>query len=74
MDISEEKKAVRTEIRRRRLQLDDEFLNEVNKELPNAVFTLDDDDLRSRLKSAKRIALYRATGGEVPCDGLAEAR
>jgi 5-formyltetrahydrofolate cyclo-ligase len=73
MDISEEKKAVRTEIRRRRLQLDDEFLNEIDKELPKAVFSLDDDDLRSRLKSAKRIALYRATGGEVPCDGLAEA-
>lgn len=73
MNISEEKKAVRAEIRRRRLQLDDEFLNEVDKELPNAVFTLDDDDLRSRLESAKRIALYRATGGEVPCDGLAEA-
>ena len=73
MDISEEKKAVRTEIRRRRLQLDDEFLNEVDRELPEAVFSLDDDDLRSRLKSAKRIALYRAIGGEVPCDGLAKA-
>lgn len=73
MDISEEKKAVRTEIRRRRLQLDDEFLNEVDKELPEAVFSLDDDDLKARLGSAQRIALYRACGGEVPCDGLAKA-
>lgn len=73
MDIREEKKAVRAEIRRRRLQLDDEFLAEVNKELPSDIFALDDDEFKARLKSAKRIALYRATGGEVPCDGLAEA-
>ena len=73
MSISEEKKAVRAEVRRRRLQLDDEFLNEVEKELPQDIFSLDDDDFQARLKSAKRIALYRATGGELPCDGLAKA-
>ena len=73
MDISEEKKAVRAEIRRRRLQLDDEFLNEVDKNLADDVFSLDDDEFRAKLKSAKRIALYRATGGELPCDGLAMA-
>ena len=73
MSISEEKKAVRAEVRRRRLQLDDEFLNEVDKELPQDIFSLDDDDFQARLKSAKRIALYRATGGELPCDGLAKA-
>lgn len=73
MDISEEKKAVRAEIRRRRLQLDDEFLNEVDKNLADDVFSLDDDEFRSKLKSAGRIALYRATGGELPCDGLARA-
>lgn len=73
MGISEEKKEIRAEIRRRRLQLDDEFLNEVDKELPQAVFSLDDEDFKARLKSSKRIALYRATGGELPCDGLAES-
>ena len=73
MSISEEKKAVRAEVRRRRLQLDDEFLNEVDKELPQDIFSLEDDDFQARLKSAKRIALYRATGGELPCDGLAKA-
>ena len=73
MNTGEEKKAVRAEIRRRRLQLDEEFLNEVDKELPEDIFSLEDDEFRARLKSAKRIALYRATGGEVPCDGLAKA-
>lgn len=73
MGIREEKKEIRAEIRRRRLQLDEEFLNEVDKELPQAVFSLDDEDFRSRLKSSKRIALYRASGGELPCDGLAES-
>lgn len=73
MSISEDKKAVRAEIRRRRLQLDDEFLAKVDKELPDDVFSLEDDEFRSILKSAKRIALYRATGGELPCDGLAKA-
>ena len=73
MDIKDAKKAVRTEIRRRRLQLDDEFLNEVDKTLADDVFALDDDEFRAKLKSAKRIALYRAAGGELPCDGLAKA-
>lgn len=73
MSISEEKKAVRAEVRRRRLQLDDEFLNEVDKELPQDIFSLDDEDFQARLKSAKRVALYRATCGELPCDGLAKA-
>lgn len=73
MNTGEEKKAVRAEIRRRRLQLEEEFLNEVDKELPEDIFSLEDDEFRARLKSAKRIALYRATGGEVPCDGLAKA-
>ena len=72
MSISEEKKAVRAEVRRRRLQLDDEFLAQVDNELPEAVFSLDDDDFKARLKSSKRIALYRATGGELPCDRLAK--
>lgn len=73
MNISEEKKTVRTEIRRRRLQLDDEFLNEVDKKLPSDIFSLEDEDFKAKFRSAKRIALYRATGGEVPCDGLAKA-
>ena len=53
MSISEEKKEIRSEIRRRRLQLDDEFLNEVDKELPQAVFSIDDEDFRLILKSSK---------------------
>lgn len=73
MNISEEKKEIRAEIRRRRLQLDDEFLNEVEKDLPGDIFSLEDDEFRARFKSAKRIALYRSAGGEVPCDGLAKA-
>ena len=73
MSISEEKKEIRKEIKRRRLQLDDEFLAQVDKELPGDIFSLDDDDFKAKLKSAKRIALYRATGGELPCDALAES-
>ncbi len=73
MGISEEKKAIRTEIKRRRLQLDEEFLAEVENSIADAIFSLDDEDFRNRFKSAGRIALYRATGGEVPCDKLAEA-
>ena len=72
MSISEEKKAIRKEIRRRRMELDDEFLTYVDGILPDEVFGLDDDDFKARLESAKRIALYRATGGEVPCDKLAQ--
>lgn len=73
MDISEEKKVIRAEIRRRRLQLDDEFLSELEIEIPEYIFSLEDDEFKSRLKSAKRIALYRAAGGEVPLDELAKA-
>ena len=73
MDVSEEKKAIRTEIRRRRLQLDEEFLAEVENNLPEEIFSLDDEDFKARFKSAKRIALYRAKDGEVPCDKLSEA-
>lgn len=73
MSISEEKKAFRAEIRRRLKQLDDEFLKTVEKELPEDIFALDDELFRTRLKTAKRVALYRSAGGEVPCDGLAGA-
>lgn len=73
MSISEEKKEIRKEIKRRRLQLDEEFLARVDKELPEDIFSLDDDEFKERLRSSKRIALYRATGGELPCDGLAKA-
>ena len=73
MIISGDKKAIREEIRRRRLRLDDEFLNEVDKVLPEEIFSPDDDDFKAHLFSAKRIALYRAKDGEVPCDGLAKA-
>ena len=73
MGISEEKTAIRAEIKRRRLQLDEVFLAEVENTLADAIFSLDDEDFRNRVKSAGRIALYRATGGEVPCDKLAEA-
>ena len=73
MSISEKKKEIRSEIKRRRLLLDDEFLKEVDKELPEDIFALDDNELRRRLDSANRIALYRATGGELPCDELAKA-
>jgi 5-formyltetrahydrofolate cyclo-ligase len=73
MGVSEEKKAIRSDIRRRRLQLDEEFLAEVEKSLPEQILSLDDDDFKNRFKEAKRIALYRAKDGEVPCDRLAEA-
>ena len=73
MNVSEEKKAVRAEIKRRRLQLDDEFLKEVEKDLAGAIFSIDDEEFINRFKQAKRIALYRAKDGEVPCDSLAEA-
>ena len=73
MSISEEKKAVRTEIRRRLKQLDDEFLKTVEKELPEDIAGFDDELFKERFKTAKRIALYRSFGGEMPCDGLAKA-
>ena len=47
MGISEEKKAIRTEIKRRRLQLDEEFLAEVENSLADAIFSLDDEDFRN---------------------------
>ena len=73
MDISEEKAKIRKEVIRRRRELSSSVLSEINKTLPDFVFAIDDDELRSKLKNAKRIALYRAVNGEVPVDSLAEA-
>ena len=73
MNIAEEKAKIRKEIRRRRSLLSSETLSEINKTLPDFISAIDDPELRSKLKKAKRIALYRSYKGEVPVDGLAES-
>ncbi len=73
MDIAEEKTRIRKEIRRRRALLSPETLSEIDRTLPDFIAAIDDPELRSKLKKAKRIALYRAYKGEVPVDGLAES-
>ncbi len=73
MDIAEEKARIRKEIRRRRALLSPETLSEIDRTLPDFIAAIDDPELRSKLKKAKRIALYRSYKGEVPVDGLAES-
>ena len=73
MDIREEKKIIRQEIRARRDALPEEMLLKIAKELPDMLFAVDDPDLEARLAKAETIALYRAAGGELPVDGLAKA-
>lgn len=72
MNIEEEKSKIRKEIKRRRMGLSAEVLAKIEKELPEFITSIDDDELRSKLKKAKRIAFYRSFKGEVPVDGLAE--
>lgn len=72
MNITEEKAKIRKEIRRRRREISSNALREINKNLPDFIFSIDDEELQTRLSSAKRVALYRAIDGEVPVDGLAE--
>ena len=71
MNIEEEKTKIRKEIKRRRSELSSKILSEINEALPEVIGAIDDEELRSVLKKAKRIALYRSINGEVPADGLA---
>lgn len=71
MNIEEEKTKIRKEIKRRRSELSSKILSEINEALPEFIGAIDDEELRSVLKKAKRIALYRSINGEVPADGLA---
>lgn len=73
MSIQEEKARIRKEIRRRRKLLSSKVLSEIDRSLPEFIAAIDDPELKSRLKKAKRIALYRAYNGEVPVDGLARS-
>jgi len=71
MNIADEKARIRTEIRRRRKLLSSKVLTKIDKTLPDFIAAIDDPELKSKLKKAKRVALYRAYNGEVPADGLA---
>ena len=73
MNIEEEKSKIRKEIKRRRMSLSAEVLAKIEKELPEFIASIDDEELSKKLKSAKRIALYRSFKGEVPVDGLAKS-
>ena len=72
MNIDEQKAKIRKEIRRRRRELSSKVLSEIDRSIPEFISAIDDDELKSKLKKAKRIALYRAFDGEVPVDSLAE--
>lgn len=71
MNIEEEKKKIRKEIKRRRRELSSKSLSAIDKSLPEFISAIGDKDLIKTLKNAKRIALYRAFDGEVPVDSLA---
>ncbi|MBR3247565.1 MAG: 5-formyltetrahydrofolate cyclo-ligase [Clostridiales bacterium] len=71
MDVKEEKAGIRKEILRRRSAIPSKTLAEIDKSLPDFIAGIEDPELQSRLRKAKRIALYRAYKGEVPVDGLA---
>ena len=72
MNIEEEKSKIRKEIKRRRQELSSEVLKQIDKTLPEFILSVEDDELQSKLKKSKRIALYRSVKGEVPTDGLAK--
>lgn len=71
MNIEEEKKKIRKEIKRRRRELSSKTLSAIDDSLPEFISAIGDKDLIKTLKNAKRIALYRAFDGEVPVDSLA---
>ena len=71
MNIEEEKKKIRKEIKRRRRELSSKTLSAIDKSLPEFISAIGDKDLIKTLKNAKSIALYRAFDGEVPVDCLA---
>ena len=72
MNIEEEKKKIRKEIRRRRREFSSKTLSAIDNSLPEFISAIGDKELLKTLKNAKRIALYRAFDGEVPVDGLAK--
>ena len=72
MNTDEQKAKIRKEIRRRREGLSSKVLSKIDKTLPGFIFSIEDDELQSKLNNARRIALYRAFKGEVPVDHLAE--
>ena len=71
MNIEEEKKKIRKEIKRRRRELSSKTLSAIDNSLPEFISAIGDKDLIKTLKNAKRIALYRAFDGEIPVDALA---
>jgi 5-formyltetrahydrofolate cyclo-ligase len=73
MNISEEKAKIRKEMKRRRSELSSDALSRIDASLPDLIFSIDDEELQTVLRNAKRIALYRAFKGEAPVDGLARA-
>ena len=72
MNIGEEKSKIRKEVIRRRRLLPASVIKGINESLPDFIFSIEDDELKNKLKNAKRIALYRSINGEVPVDALAE--
>ena len=72
MNIEEEKNRIRKEIKRRRMELSPQKLSEIDDLLPEFIAAINDSELKSKLKKAKRIALYRSLNGEVPVDSLAK--
>ncbi len=72
MDINEEKTRIRKEIKRRREAIPSKILSDIEKLLPEFISSIEDEELRTRLGKAERIALYRSFKGEVPVDGLAK--
>ena len=71
MNIEEEKKKIRKEIKRRRRELSSKTVSAIDNSLPEFISAIGDKDIIKTLKNAKRIALYRAFDGEVPVDSLA---
>lgn len=69
-DISIKKQQIRSEINRRLALLDEDFIRELEEDLPDMLFDI--DEFREAVRKAGRIALYRPIKGEIPVDGLAK--
>lgn len=69
-DISVKKEQIRAEIKRRLALLDEDFIRELEEDLPDMLFGI--DEFSEAVRKANRIALYRPIKGEIPVDGLAK--
>ncbi len=72
MNESIMKTQIRDSIRLQRMALSDKQIKKADSILAEQFMSVGDKDLKKIISSAECIALYKAVGGELPCDGVFE--